>query len=102
MTLPLIILAAVSVVAGLIPFGEYVTWNREAYEIHINWTVAGTSIVTALIGIGLATVMYRKENNMPELAYQSTYSSLCAKGMEEGSDYILRVAGTGMPKMMVF
>lgn len=43
-----------------------------------------------------------KENNMPELAYQSTYSALCTKGMEEGSDYILRVAGTGMPKMMVF
>ena len=43
-----------------------------------------------------------KENNMPELAYQSTYSTLCAKGMEEGSDYILRVAGTGTPKMMVF
>ncbi|MBQ8027142.1 MAG: MBL fold metallo-hydrolase [Clostridia bacterium] len=43
-----------------------------------------------------------KENNMPELAYQSTYSALSARGMEEGSDYILRVAGTGMPKMMVF
>ena len=43
-----------------------------------------------------------QENNMPELAYQSTYSALCAKGMEEGSDYILRVAGTGTPKMMVF
>lgn len=43
-----------------------------------------------------------KENNMPELAYQSTYSTLCARGMEEGSDYILRVAGTGTPKMMVF
>ena len=43
-----------------------------------------------------------KENNMPELAYQSTYSALCTGGMEEGSDYILRVAGTGTPKMMVF
>jgi len=43
-----------------------------------------------------------KENNMPELAYQSTYSTLCARGMEEGNDYILRVAGTGTPKMMVF
>ncbi len=73
MTLPLIILAAVSVVAGLIPFGEYVTWNREAYEIHINWTVAGTSIVTALIGIGLATVMYRKENNMPDRIANSVH-----------------------------
>ena len=43
-----------------------------------------------------------QENNMPELAYQSTYSALCAKGMEEGSDYVLRVAGTSTPKMMVF
>ena len=73
MTLPLIILAAVSVVAGLIPFGEYVTWNREAYEIHINWTVAGTSIVTALIGIGLATVMYRKENNISDRIANSVH-----------------------------
>lgn len=66
MTLPLIILAGVSVVAGFVPFGEFVTWNREAYEIHINWTVAGTSIATAVIAIALATVMYRKKNDVPE------------------------------------
>ena len=47
-------------------FGEFVTWNREEYVIHLDWTVAGTSIVIALIGIALATVMYRKENNIPE------------------------------------
>ncbi len=65
MTFPLIFLAAVSIVAGLIPFGEFVTWNREAYEIHMNWTVAGTSTVIAVAAIVLATVLYRKENTVP-------------------------------------
>lgn len=62
MTLPLIILATVSIVAGFIPFGEFVTWNREAYHIHLNWTVATTSVVVAVVAILIATVMYRKEN----------------------------------------
>ena len=66
MTFPLIFLGLVSIVAGFIPFGEFVTWNRKEYVIHLDWTVAGTSIVIALIGIALATVMYRKENNIPE------------------------------------
>ena len=66
MTIPLIFLAAVSCVAGLIPFGEFVTWDREVYHIHLNYTVAGTSVVVALIGIALATVLYRKENSIPE------------------------------------
>ena len=43
-----------------------------------------------------------KENNLPELAYQTTAAALSAKGMLEGSDYILRVAGVGNPKMTVF
>ena len=66
MTFPLIFLGLVSIVAGFIPFGEFVTWNHEEYVIHLDWSVAGTSIVIALIGIALATVMYRKENNIPE------------------------------------
>ena len=66
MTLPLIILAAVSCVAGFIPFGELVTWNREAYEIHLNYPIAITSVVVALCAIGLATIMYRKENSLPD------------------------------------
>lgn len=65
MTFPLIFLALVSVVAGLIPFGEFVTYNRETYEIHMNWTVAGTSTVIAVAAIILATVLYRKENTVP-------------------------------------
>ncbi len=65
MSLPLIILAVVSCVAGFIPFGEFVTWNREAYEIHIDPTVASVSLVVAIAAIALATVMYRKKNSIP-------------------------------------
>ena len=43
-----------------------------------------------------------KENNMPQLAYQCTEAALSQNGMEEGSDYLLRVAGVGDPKMIVF
>jgi NADH-quinone oxidoreductase subunit L len=65
MSLPLIVLAAVSCVAGFIPFGEFVTWNREAYHIHIDPTVAATSITVALVAIGLAAWLYAKKNPRP-------------------------------------
>lgn len=60
MTIPLIILAAITVLAGFIPFGEFISSNGEAYHIHINWTVAAASILLAVAGIALATVMYMK------------------------------------------
>ena len=66
MTLPLIILAVVSIVAGFIPFGEFVTWNGEPYEIHLNWGVAGASLAVAIITIGIATWLYKTENAKPE------------------------------------
>lgn len=65
MSLPLIILAAVSCVAGFIPFGEFVTWNRMPYHIHIELPVAATSLTVAILAIALATVMYRKKNPIP-------------------------------------
>lgn len=58
MWIPLVFLALVSCVAGLIPFGHFVSATGESYDIHINMQVAATSIVVALIGIGLATYMY--------------------------------------------
>ena len=66
MKLPLIFLAAVSCVAGFIPFGHLVTWNREPYTIHIDPVVAATSLVIAILAILLATYMYRKENPLPD------------------------------------
>ena len=67
MSLPLIILAAVSCVAGFIPFGELVTWNGEPYHIHIEWVkIAVPSLCVAIAAILLATVMYRKKNSLPD------------------------------------
>ena len=65
MTIPLMFLAAVTCVAGFIPFGDFVSSNGEIYHIHINMTVAATSIIVAVIAIALATWLYRKENNKP-------------------------------------
>ena len=66
MTLPLIILAAISIVAGFVPFHDMVTWDGKELHTAINWTVAGSSVAVALLGIGLATLMYFKENPLPE------------------------------------
>lgn len=58
MTLPLIFLALVTCVAGFIPFGHFVSSNGEAYTIHLDSTVATTSVLVALCSIALATFMY--------------------------------------------
>ncbi|MDR1584552.1 MAG: NADH-quinone oxidoreductase subunit L [Prevotellaceae bacterium] len=66
MTFPLIFLAAVTVFAGIIPFGHFITADGLAYDIHINMQVAVTSVIVALAGIGLATYMYMKPKELPE------------------------------------
>lgn len=65
MTLPLVILAFISFVAGWIPFGHYVTWDRAPYDIHLDWTVAGISVGIAVVAIFVAWRMYHKENTAP-------------------------------------
>lgn len=75
MTLPLVILAAISCVAGFVPMGNLVTWNgHEMFPEGVSfitnlkaldWTVASVSLAVAIIAIILATVMYRKENPLP-------------------------------------
>lgn len=65
MSVPLIFLAAVSCVAEFIPFGHFVTWDNMPYDIHLDPTIAITSVVIAIAAIALATVMYRKENAIP-------------------------------------
>ena len=69
MTYPLMILALITIVGGLIPFGKYVTADRTAYNIHLDWKIAVISGVVALIAIGLATMLYMKDSKRPaELA----------------------------------
>lgn len=61
MTLPLVFLALVTIGAGFIPFGQFVSADGQAYSIHLDWNVAGTSIVIAVVSIALATYIYKGE-----------------------------------------
>ena len=61
MTFPLMFLAVVTCVAGFIPFGHFVSADGRAYDIHLDWNVAGTSIVIAVGAIALATYIYMGE-----------------------------------------
>lgn len=74
MTLPLVILAVVSCVAGFVPFGNLVTWNGHPMFESVNfftnlgaldWSVAAISLAVAILAIILASVMYKKENPLP-------------------------------------
>ena len=60
MTVPLVILAAATCVAGFIPFGEFISSNGHAYAIHLDTKVATTSILLAVTAIVIATIMYIK------------------------------------------
>lgn len=66
MSSALVFLGVVTCVAGLIPFGHFITSDGVPYDIHINLTVASVSIIVALVGIIIATYLYRKENEIPE------------------------------------
>ena len=64
MTFPLMFLAAVTVVGGwqfILPFGHFISSNGHAYDIHLDPTIAITSVVIAIIAIALATFIYAKE-----------------------------------------
>ena len=52
------LLAVVTIVAGFIPFGHFISSNGEAYNIHLDWSVAGTSIAVAVVSIAIATYIY--------------------------------------------
>ena len=58
MPFPLMFLSVVTCVAGFIPFGHFVSADGRAYDIHLDWNVAGTSIIIAVASIFLATYMY--------------------------------------------
>ena len=61
MTLPLVVLGAVTLVAGWLPFGHFVSSTGTSYDIHIEGSVAALSLCVALAGIALATWMYARE-----------------------------------------
>ncbi len=76
MSLPLIFLAIVTCVVGFIPFGHFTSANGTAYDIHLDWTVAGTSIAVAVVAILLATYIYKGEKQPVANALQRRFSGL--------------------------
>lgn len=76
MTIPLMFLAAVTIVAGFIPFGHFVSSNGTEYNIHLNWAVASTSIAIAVISIAIATYMYAGSKQPVANALQRRFRGL--------------------------
>lgn len=76
MTFPLMFLAAVTCVAGFIPFGHFVSADGQAYDIHLDWNVAGTSIIIAVASIFLATYMYIGERQPKADALSEKFAHL--------------------------
>ncbi|MBQ9678680.1 MAG: NADH-quinone oxidoreductase subunit L [Prevotella sp.] len=62
MTFPLIFLSVVTCLCGFLPFGHFVSASGLAYDIHLDWSVAATSIVIAVCSICLATYIYKGES----------------------------------------
>ena len=76
MTLPLVFLAAVTCVAGFIPFGKLVSSDGMPYTIHIDRSVAGVSLCVAAAGIALATWMYLRERQTVANALAARFRGL--------------------------
>ena len=66
MPIPLIILAVLTCVVGFIPFSTFVSSDGAGFASHIDWTVAGMSVGIALIGVGLATYIYKSGSNLSD------------------------------------
>jgi NADH-quinone oxidoreductase subunit L len=66
MTVPLVILAIGSVFSGFLPFHRLVTSDGLAFETELEMGVAIPSVLIGLLGIGLAYIMYKKENDLPD------------------------------------
>ncbi|MCK9639921.1 MAG: NADH-quinone oxidoreductase subunit L [Prolixibacteraceae bacterium] len=66
MTIPLMILAFGSIFSGFLPFHNLVTSDGLGFESHIDWMIAIPSVLVGVIGIAIATVMYKTQNALPD------------------------------------
>jgi len=66
MTIPLMVLAFGSMFSGFLPFHNWVTSDGLSFESHIDWMIAIPSVLIAVLGIVIATVMYKKESPLPD------------------------------------
>ena len=66
MRIPLLVLSFISIVAGYVPFGRYVSAAGHFSETHFYPGIAIASVTIALIGILIAMKMYARPNAFPE------------------------------------
>jgi NADH-quinone oxidoreductase subunit L len=79
---PLVILSMGSVLAGFLPFGEWISSNGKPLHLEMHLTFSIAPVAIGLLGILIAARMYRKENNLPEKvsnAFGSLYRSAANK-----------------------
>lgn len=78
MSLPLIILAVGAALAGFIPFGEFVSSDGQPHKSHFDPLFSIAPVTIGLIGIAIAWVLYKKQNERPDLiaaAFSSLYQA---------------------------
>lgn len=64
MTIPLMVLAFLTLIGGFVPFSELVTADKIGFESHLNLPLAAIAVSVGLIGIILAWLFYKKENDL--------------------------------------
>ena len=60
MFIPLVFLALLSCLTGWIPFSHFISSDSVPYDLGINWWIAAGGILVSLIGIIMATRLYRR------------------------------------------
>jgi len=65
MTIPLVFLALGATFGGFIPFHDLVNPDMKPFSGEMNFMVAIPSVAIGLLGIAIAWMLYRKENDVP-------------------------------------
>jgi len=71
MTITLMVLAAITLFAGFIPFSHFVSSDRVPFAAHLDLAIAIPAILVGLLGFAIATLLYRKETTIPEKIYRA-------------------------------
>jgi len=82
MSLPLVVLAIGAALAGFIHFGEFVSSDGQPLESHFNPVFSIAPVTIGLIGIAIAWILYKKENDKPERiasAFSAIYTAAYRK-----------------------
>jgi len=66
MTISLVFLALASAFVGFIPFHNLIAPDMKPFAIETDLMIALPSVLIGLLGIAVAWILYKKENNIPE------------------------------------